>query len=84
LYWPAYFGADLFGVQFHAIQHDARGLDDIVSNSITGHPRNFVFGHGRDSIEERCGLQVSADFIRGAPVLAERFLCYAIQVRSLL
>src|SRR5207253_6605028 len=32
-------------IEFQPIQDDARGFHDIVANSVTRHPCDFVFGH---------------------------------------
>src|SRR6266513_1140720 len=42
---PANVARHIFGVEFQAIQHDPRGLHHIIANSVTRHPRNFVFRH---------------------------------------
>jgi hypothetical protein len=39
----------IFGIEFQPIQNESRCLHDIIANSVTGHPRNFVFSH-RESI----------------------------------
>ncbi len=43
--FPADVARHILGVEFQAIEHDARRLHDIVADSVPGHPRNFVFSH---------------------------------------
>jgi hypothetical protein len=58
--FPADIARDILGVEFQTIQHEPRRLHDIMTNSVTGHPRDFVFRHGRDFIEGSYGSQVAS------------------------
>jgi hypothetical protein len=42
---PADVAGHILGVEFQAIEREARRLHDIMPDSVPGHPRNFVFSH---------------------------------------
>jgi hypothetical protein len=43
--FPANVARHILGIEFQPIEHEARRLHNIVTNSVTGHPSNFVFSH---------------------------------------
>jgi len=42
---PADFRRDILGVKFQRIEDESRGFHHIVTDAVTGHPRNLVFSH---------------------------------------
>src|SRR5204862_7921618 len=62
--FPADVAGHVLGIEFQPIQDDARGFHDIVANSITRHPRNFVFSH------KTATLSASADPRKWTPPFA--------------
>src|SRR5262249_16374680 len=48
--FPTNIARHIFGIEFQPIQNEARRLHNIVPNSVTRHPRNFVFSHKRATL----------------------------------
>jgi hypothetical protein len=57
--FPADVARHIFSVEFQTIQHQTSRLHNIVANSVTRHPCNFVFSHGRDVIGDQRRPQAS-------------------------
>jgi hypothetical protein len=56
----------VLGINFQAVEDDSSRLHYIIANSVTGHPRNFIFRHkvlalfGMLAASERTGLRFCA------------------------
>ena len=59
--FPADVARHIFGIEFQTIQYQASRLHNVVANSVTRHPCNFVFSHlSSDLIDAHRSSQASA------------------------